>query len=276
MKRRLNWTDRSRIHRKDISAEFQWNNDEFGEWPTLIVDIDLEDYEHLPENGLVFLEAYRRASLAFVRESWGTVDKLRETNAFDLDEFSREELPQIRIMVVEADSGIILARSASFTPKNPEDKIKMEKELQLINFAYQDIGDRIYKIDYPETLEDYPTLVLNDTIPEVRSFLAGGKPWGPSLIYPNFVNDVLNKILIENNETYDENGTDWKSIWLRSMSKLLGASPPDNNTDRYDSSEGSVKVEREIWIENATDRFCAVNNLKVKLVNYLGAEVLYD
>ena len=60
------------------------------------------------------------------------------------------------------------------------------------------------------------------------------------------------------------------------MSKLLGISPPDNNTDRFDSSEGSVKVEREIWIENATDRFCAVNNLKVKLVNYLDAEVLYD
>ena len=117
MKRRLNWTDRSRINRKDISAEFRWNNDEFGEWPTLIIDINFDDYEHLPDQGLVFIEAYRRASLAFIREPWGTVEKLSNANTVDLDEFSREEMPQIRVLIVEPNNGIILARSASLPSK---------------------------------------------------------------------------------------------------------------------------------------------------------------
>ena len=43
MKRRLNWTDRGRISRKDINATFQWNDDGGVQWPTLILKMELDD-----------------------------------------------------------------------------------------------------------------------------------------------------------------------------------------------------------------------------------------
>ena len=89
--------------------------------------------------------------------------------------------------------------------------------------------------------------------------------------------EILTQILIHENETYNEAGKDWKSIWLRSFSQtIIGELPPDNSIDEIGSSETTVKFEREHWIDKATDKFCGKNNLKIELVNFMEMGVFYE
>jgi len=275
MKRSLNWTKRKRISRKDIDAELLWVDDSIS--PTLKIKINLEKYD-FGFKSRVFLEAYRRETLSFMDFDLGEIrNEIGPLNQ-ELGDFSRRDLPNIRIIVVSEEDkfGKIAGRSSGFVPKNSEDKIRKETEFNLLHIQEADLGERIYEITYPDVPEDYPAIILNNTIPEPKSIMTLGKPWGRALILSNAIREILTQILIHENETYNEAGKDWKSIWLRSFSQnIIGESPPDNSTDEIGSSETSVKFEREHWIDKATNEFCRKNNLKIQLVNFMTMEGLY-
>ena len=275
MKRSLNRTKRKRISRKDIDAELLWVDDSIS--PTLKIKINLEKYD-FGFKSRVFLEAYRRETLSFMDFDLGEIrNEIGPLNQ-ELGDFSRRDLPNIRIIVVSEEDkfGKIAGRSSGFVPKNSEDKIRKETEFNLLHIQEADLGERIYEITYPDVPEDYPAIILNNTIPEPKSIMTLGKPWGRALILSNAIREILTQILIHENETYNEAGKDWKSIWLRSFSQnIIGESPPDNSTDEIGSSETSVKFEREHWIDKATNEFCRKNNLKTQLVNFMTMEGLY-
>jgi len=275
MKRSLNWTKRKRISRKDIDAELLWVDDSIS--PTLKIKINLEKYD-FGFKSRVFLEAYRRETLSFMDFDLGEIrNEIGPLNQ-ELGDFSRRDLPNIRIIVVSEEDkfGKIAGRSSGFVPKNSEDKIRKETEFNLLHIQEADLGERIYEITYPDVPEDYPAIILNNTIPEPKSIMTLGKPWGRALILSNAIREILTQILIHENETYNEAGKDWKSIWLRSFSQnIIGESPPDNSTDEIGSSETSVKFEREHWIDKTTNEFCRKNNLKTQLVNFMTMEGLY-
>ena len=275
MKRSLNRTKRKRISRKDIDAELLWVDDSIS--PTLKIKINLEKYD-FGFKSRVFLEAYRRETLSFMDFDLGEIrNEIGPLNQ-ELGDFSRRDLPNIRIIVVSEEDkfGKIAGRSSGFVPKNSEDKIRKETEFNLLHIQEADLGERIYEITYPDVPEDYPAIILNNTIPEPKSIMTLGKPWGRALILSNAIREILTQILIHENETYNEAGKDWKSIWLRSFSQnIIGESPPDNSTDEIGSSETSVKFEREHWIDKTTNEFCRKNNLKTQLVNFMTMEGLY-
>ncbi|MFL2943919.1 MAG: hypothetical protein ACJZ2J_01130 [Candidatus Poseidoniales archaeon] len=269
MKRSLNWTERKRVSRKDIDAELLWIDDSLS--PTLKVKINLENYE-FDFQGRILLEAYRRETLSFMDFDLGEIKTEIGPLNLELKDFSREDLPNIRIVIVDEEEqyGKIAGRSSGFVPKNSEDKIRKETEFNLLHIQETDLGERIYDIDYPDSPEDYPTIRLNNTIPQPKSLMTLGKPWGRALILSDAIREILTQILIHENETYNDAGKDWKSIWLRSFSQnILGEAPPDNSTDGLGSSETSVNFERRYWIEKATDKFCSKNNLKIELVNFI-------
>ena len=155
MKRTLNYTNRKRITREQISII---PNREQGVIKSFDASIQLTGIE-LPDDAIIYVEAYHRTDLA--RFCFSTVGNPAPPEVTDLSHLSRSENLGFRVLVVDESSerGLILAVVDGIFPIAEGKDISRKREILLVE--RKDLGRQVWRLAYGDRL---PTLQINNNI----------------------------------------------------------------------------------------------------------------
>jgi hypothetical protein len=194
-------------------------------------ELKLADLE-LPSEAAVFVEAYYKSS--YMRFAFGTVGTIAPPRSRRLSDIDRGTVVFFRVKVVDPGDvvGRILAEIDNITASGDETP---EGKYCLLPVDYKDLGQQIWRL---ELGNNRPVLELNNTIPGIRDIVRRDGQFA-GLVFPAVVRQILTHILlIEDHDDFDD-VTDWKSLWLRFMSRFA-PDRPESSTDA-----------RGAWIEEA-------------------------
>lgn len=246
--RRINYTDKKRINKKDIKVHVYPSDNGS---PEFDVNLDLSNYK-LPEESKIFVEAYRQTS--WMRFDFGTVGKIQSPPNRKLSEFDVPEVIRFRIKVTSADQpqGVLLAEADQIQPSFPEEDDD-ERFSLLPAKPDKDLQDEVYKLN----LDDRPILLINSKVGDWRT--VARDPTFISLVYPNVLREVLNRILYIEKHFDTDLMSDWRSQWLHFASELPGVSdlPDEQQVEKVDD-----------WIDEAVSAFCRRFEIQEKFMNY--------
>src|SRR4051812_5348630 len=163
MPRRLNYTNRKKINRDDVSIRLHRNGQE------LVFDADLRlaDYklDKITPPPQVFVEAYRGASALWKRFDFGRYGTVQAPADRSLDEFGVPEGILFRVKVSAADDdalGRLLAEADAVRPRLP-DELDAHGQPLIQHMAADDIGDELWRVtDFDGPL---PLLKVNSRVP---------------------------------------------------------------------------------------------------------------
>ncbi|MBU2550905.1 MAG: hypothetical protein KKB20_21015 [Proteobacteria bacterium] len=240
MIRTFNYTGRKRIPRTRVVVRLQ---DGPGGPPRFDASIDLTGLG-LPAEARVFVEAYRR--YLFQRFDFGSVGRLVPPEDRNLIDMPPRSLVMFRAKVVSLDeAGRILAAADRIIPRRSENE--PTDKLSLLPVDFMDLGDLVWRLDLEG---DWPSLQLNNRLEGIRE-TARSDDYFLSLIYPEVVRQILNRILIVDDYTDPEGDPDdWQSQWLRFARGLM----QDKRLPPSGFSEPDLQ-EKLGWIERAVEAF---------------------
>jgi hypothetical protein len=245
MIRRLNYTGRVKIHRRDVRLSTRTDEGP----PSFDADLRLTDYE-LPADALVFVEAYRQTT--WMRFPFGTAAVVRPPADRRLAEFDSPDGILFRVKVTQArDEHILLAAADRIPLASPEELDADHDSLLPVNPA--ELGDELWQLDMdgaePELLVTVSAVADWRQLARSTTFMA--------LVYPEIVRQVLQVIVIEEKHRDTDDDTDWKSKWLRFAGMLPGIEPNPPDTSAGDG-------EARDWIEQVVAAFAKKMDFKVK------------
>lgn len=233
MLRRFNYTGRKKLSREDIHIALT------GAKPIWAFDADLSklsDYQ-LPPDARVFVEAYEQA--AYMRFDFGTVGSLiaPEAPARVLTEFEGSDNVHFRVKVVDPSAEAkLLAEADGILPLSQEEED--QKKLPLLPVRHQDLGQELWRIEFPEDTQSVPTLLVNVQIADRTAFVRA--PAFMSLAWPSILREILTRVLkVENISSFDEND-DWMGRWLQFARSLVPGLAAPKNPDTADEWISSV------------------------------------
>lgn len=236
--RRLNFTGRKRLNQADIRITVNPGN---ASKSSFEAELRLADYR-LPEDGIVFVEAYRQTSL--MRFDFGTVGLIRTPENLALTEFDSPDAILFRVKITSGTErkGLLLAEADGLRPKQPEDREEKRRPLLQVK-SDENLGEQIFKVDF----SDQPILLVNRKVGDWRALAKA--PIFIALVYPAVLREILTRVLkIEEYDDPDDHD-DWRAQWLRFSLLLDGVRDvPDVDKD----SEEDV----DDWIEEAISSFC--------------------
>lgn len=241
--KRINFTNRRRIHRRDARIEIRQDAESVASFD---VDLRLDSYS-LPNDGLVFVEAYRQTS--WMRFPWGTVDCLSQPDDRRLVEFGQPEGIYFRVRVTspEKPRGLLLAQADGIRPTDssvPDDQGRVPL---LPVRPGEDLDDEVYRLD----LESRPVLVINKTLGDWRAVARDDV--FQALVYPSILREVLTLVHRIEGCALDDDDEDWRGQWLRFARGFSQA---------RDLSE-------EEWITEVVESFARRSRLVDKVKPYL-------
>jgi len=250
MIRRLNFTHRKKIPRRNISIQLMQAGD--GHF-SFSADLQLGGLG-LPADAWVFVEAYR--SNVFMRFPFAEVGELTSSAVYRLDQFPEKVLPLFRVKVVGrgTNEGLILAVADQLVPLKPEEE--PGRRISLLPVEYQDLGQRVWDLD----LTSRPVLILNQRLQRAGE-VARTEPSFLALAFPEIFRRILHAILVE--EEIDDPFMDletWQCQWLR-FSQMLKGVPDLPNT----SAGEAAKEDRLDWIRSAVFAFCEMHCATTRL-----------
>lgn len=237
--RRFNYTGRQRINHEDVYVTIDSSSVGPAKFEAVL---NLDNYE-LPEDAVIYLEAYRLTS--WMRFPYGTVGKIVEPGDRWLFEFSNPESVLFRIRVVKGvdGQGLMIAKASGIRPKlsdeEPSDRIPL-----LSVVPSDDLKKEVFRVDYAEG--DRPILLINDMIEDWKS--AARSPAFTSLVLPSVMRQILTRFLIQDENYNEEDETTWSNRWVRFAESLDGVST--YQTDEED------RQQIEDWINTAVQMFC--------------------
>lgn len=227
MLRRFNYTGRKKISREDVVIALT------GAKPTWGFNADLSklsDYE-LPTDARVFVEAYEQA--AYMRFDFGTVGSLAAPAepARVLTEFEGSDNVHFRVKVVDPSAEAkLLAEADGILPLSQEEE--QQKKLPLLPVRHHDLGQELWRIEFPEDAQSVPTLLVNIEIADRTAFVR--TPAFMSLAWPSILREILTRILkVENIKSFEE-GDEWTCRWLQFARSLVPGLAPPKNLDMED------------------------------------------
>jgi len=235
MIRRLNYTDRKRIKREDVDIVlYEADSDPL----RFEAALRLESYG-LPNNGIVFIEAYRRTTE--MRFEFGTVSDIKAATDRSLTEFETSDgiLFRVKVSSTSPQRGKLLAEADQLSFRRPDSET--EERIPLLPVQSADLGPEISRVDFA----DKPILLINLHLGNWRD--VARSPVFASLIYPSALREILTRIIrIEKFFDHDD-ADDWKSQWLKYGTLLPGVGdPPDESSD---------ESEVDNWIDDAVLAF---------------------
>jgi len=240
MKRRLNYTDRKRIKRENVSMNFIRQN---GTIVAFAVNkIDLNDL-NLPPEARVYVEANYRTELR--RFDFGTAGSVSNSSPCDLRGMAYPENLKFRILVVDTSDGKLLAHADRISPEEPAEK----KPILPVEFS--DLGNEIWRVKH-EGDEGSPILVINSKIPNIQN-IARQDAQFLIYVYPQVIREILNHmVLVDGVDSTTEPSTDWHGDWIEFV-RQLGVDFPDtlNKNDGNFSEEEALR-----WIDHSVTAFC--------------------
>lgn len=257
MPRRLNYTNRHKIKRDDISIQLRKETD------GLFFDADLRlasyDLDKVTPQPHVYVEAYRGASALWKRFDFGRAGTIQAPEDRSLDEFGVLEGILFRVKVSAAGDGVLgrlLAEADAIRPRLPGECEEFGYPL-IQHVPADDIGDEIWRVTDFDA--DLPLLKINNRVPMgVDQFLRD--PLSRAVVMPAVMRQVLTRILVYYRDGYDEEDTSsWQTRWLGFASQLPGVSgvpEPEEEDGRLVNVE-----ELERWVDEVVEAFVARSGL---------------
>jgi hypothetical protein len=234
--RRVNFTGRKRIGHDRISLHLA---EAGGGIPAVEFQVEF-DSEGLPNDALVFLEAYRQTT--FMRFDAGLVSEQRQKKAFLLTEFQSADAVLFRLKVTSPENGVLLAEADTLRPAALDEKGIKRSGLLPVRSA-KDLGSELFRLDF----EDRPTLLINDSLGDWRALATS--PLFASLTLPLLLREILNRVLhVEKHFDADPSDSDWKSRWLWFGVLTSSAPPPEQEAD---------STEIDDWVDDVVAAFSA-------------------
>jgi hypothetical protein len=244
MKRRLNYTDRKKIKRENISINFIRQN---GAVVAFVVNkLDLSDLL-LPPDARVYVEAYYRTELK--RFDFGTAGSISNPSSCDLRGMAYPENLKFRILVVDPSDGKILAHADRISPEEQAPKNP------ILPVEFSDLGSEIWRVEY-EGDGGSPILIINRKIPNIQN-IAKQDAQFLIYVYPQVIREVLtHMVFVDGVDSTTEPSTDWHGDWLKFV-RLLGVEIPEtlNKVDEHFSEEDALR-----WINDSVSAFCNAHN----------------
>jgi hypothetical protein len=199
----------------------------------------------LPDDALVFVEAYRQTS--WMRFDFGTAGAVMAPKDCSLTEFDSQEDILFRVKVTQAnDTHVLLAEADRIPLIRPE--VIEDKRISLLPVKPHPLGDEIYRVDFSD---DRPRLLINCAAGDWRAIAKS--PAFASLVYPPVFREVITRILMV--DEYDDSSdfTNWRSLWLKLAESLPSV---------QDCPKSADKDERMDWIDSAVQAFATkIKNL---------------
>lgn len=247
MPRRLNYTDRRKINRADVSIRLLRN----GQNLSFDADLRLGDYDVAAPGTVppqIFIEAYRGASALWKRFSFGRVGAIEAPVDRSLNEFGIPEGILFRVKVSATDNcdlGRLVADADAIHPLLPDEQEAHGQPL-IESIPSSDIGDELWRLSYADSM---PRLLINDRVPMGWESFARD-PQMRSVFAPAVMRQVLMRILIIEPDSGDENDPDdWRVQWVQFAQRLVA-----EECKFYDGDENNLDdVER--WIDGAVEAF---------------------
>ena len=239
MKRRLNYTGRKRIKRKNISISFVKQNGRVVSFNLNKLDIDNLG---LPGDAKVYVEAYYKTELK--RFDFGTVSTISCPSSLSLADLAYPENLKFRILIVNPSNNKILAHATAITPEEQAEK----KSILPVEFI--DLGNEIWQINY-EGEEGSPILSINKRIPNIEN-IAKQDPQFFIYVYPAVIREILTRMIFDYGvDSTDDPTTDWHRDWLQ-FSISLGCPPPEILDPSNEAFDRDVALK---WIDDVVTAF---------------------
>jgi len=246
MKRTFNYTGRRKIERRDINILIRKE----GELLAFDAVLQLTNYK-FPGIAQIYVEAYRQNQ--WMQFSFGTVGAVRPPANRLLTEYAVPEglLFRIRVVLPTGSEKHKLLGEADQIPFVKAGTIDDHRR-PIITPESADLDRLLWKLDLEGEI---PRLLVNEkTLPTWRDFARN--PLFIALVYPEVLRQTLNRALIEDKFTEDDEGDEtanWRQDWVAFARQLggLGPLPNTNETER-----------RLEWIDDAVNSFARRHDLK--------------
>jgi hypothetical protein len=247
MKRRLNYTDRKKIKRENVSINFIRQNGAVVAFA--INKLDLSDLL-LPPQAKVYVEAYYRTELK--RFEFGTLGSISNPSPCDLRGMAYPENLKFRILVVDPSDGKLLAHAHRISPEEPAEK----KPILPVEFS--DLENEIWRVKY-EGDRGSPILIINSRIPNIQN-IAKRDAQFLIYVYPQVIREVLtHMVFVDGVDSTTEPDTDWHGDWLKFV-RLLGVEIPE--TLKKDDKNFRRGEDALRWINDSVSAFCNTHSNK--------------
>ena len=234
--KRFNYTGRKKILSEDVSVHL---HDGTGEnIPIIDVSVNLKDYE-LPDNSEVYLEVQRLTR--FMRIHLSNMTDIIQKNNLLLDEFHDAEGIKFRIIVVDIESGKLLATAerVKFYEKN-EQLNNNQKSILLVRSTDLSNTGLLWRIDYDD--EDAILKIekdLGNREQVVRSQTFKG------FVLPSAMRQILSKIITEDWDEELSEPQELSTKWLLFV-KQMGLRLPQKNLEFHEYEEWLDYVTRSL------------------------------
>jgi hypothetical protein len=244
--RRINFTQRQRIHRDDIGIVLR--RDDHG---AVFFDtsLDLSSYGFAPDARL-FIEAYRQTTM--MRFDFGTVSVPAPPPDRYLTDFESEAeiMFRVRVTAVSERPGVLLGEADQLRPRNPDEE--PDQRISLLPPVPADLAEEIWRVDF----EAAPILLVNRNLPDWKQTVRSET--FRAFVYPAAFREIVHRILFLEGHTTTEDMSDWRSRWLLFTTRLPGAGGVPKSRDEFDD-----------WIENAAAAFARQFTLRSRYVKEL-------
>jgi len=240
MKRVLNFTERKRIKRKNVSIQFIRQNGKVVGFT--LEKLDLNDLD-LPNYAKIYIEAYYRTELK--RFDLGTINSFTLPYSGDLKDIAYSENSKFRILVIDPSDLKILAHADKISP----DEIAGKRAILPVEFT--DLGNEIWRVEY-EGDEGAPILMINREIPNIQN-IAKKDPQFLLYVYPAVLREILIHIVfVDKIDSTTEPTVGWHRDWLK-FTQQLGVEIPESLSIENDNFNRDDILE---WISNCITKFC--------------------
>lgn len=244
--RRINFTERQRIHRDDVDIVLRRDGD-----GAVFFDasINLSSYSFAAD-ARVFIEAYRQTTM--VRFDFGTVSVPSPPPDRYLREFESEAeiMFRVRVTAVSQRPGVLLGEADQLRPRNPGEE--PDKRISLLPPVPADLGEEIWRVDF----EAAPILLVNQSLPDWKQTVRSEA--FRAFVYPAAFREIVHRILFLEAHTSTEDISDWRSRWLLFASRIPGAGGVPKVRDEYGD-----------WIDDAAAAFARHFSLRSRYVKEL-------
>jgi len=244
MKRKLNYTGRMKIERKNISINFI--SESGGVVAFTVTKLDLTGL-NLPPEAKVYVEAYYRTELR--RFDFGTAGSITNPSPCDLRGMAYPENLKFRILVVAPSDGKLLAQGDRISLK------KSGERKSILPVEFSDLGNEIWLVKY-EGDADSPILIINSRIPGIQNIACRDAQF-LTYVYPAVIREILaHMVFVDGVDSITEPSVDWHGDWLRFV-RLLGVEIPEilnKDGDNFDKQK-ALK-----WIEDSVLAFCSTHS----------------
>lgn len=237
MPRRLNFTGRQKILRAHAGVKILEN----GPVPSFAATLDLAPYD-LPDGARVIIEAYRQTTR--MQFDHGLAGSIRHPDDCRLTDFGSAEGVLFRIRVTDEGErhGVLLAAADRIRPSATGDPDEPRDSLLAVLAGRLD--GALWTLEY----EPQPLLIVDERHGDVN--VVARTPVFTSLVYPQVLRSVLERIHYADGDFDEEDDTSWQVQWLHFANSLPGVGPRPVMSD---DDVGPETIDE--WIDDVVKSF---------------------